>query len=196
MGKLTIAIAASLVLGGTAMLLASDQGTIQPGNPGATVAAGLDALPELAGSFGDMLMGGNAFSPNDLENLVRIDGGLYQVEFSPEISQDPIASSVITKVEGGRVSSVNVVHTNSGIYSTDGLVSNHVQYHGVTVRRLDEIEFGLPLAFAWLRGYGWTSLPKNGSGAVVYMNDGNVSTLVTGDRTHACVRGDNTVTCI
>jgi hypothetical protein len=49
----------------------------------------------------------------------------------PGVSVEPIKESVVRKIAYGKTTFVNVMETSSGIYSTDGLASPHIQYPGI-----------------------------------------------------------------
>ncbi|MBL8591928.1 MAG: hypothetical protein JNK01_04535 [Devosia sp.] len=64
-----------------------------------------------------------AFDP---DRLMRWD---YYVQ--PGVSVEPIKETVVRKIGYGRSTFVNVIETASGVYSTDGLASPHIQYPGI-----------------------------------------------------------------
>jgi hypothetical protein len=49
----------------------------------------------------------------------------------PGVSIEPIKETVVRKIAYGRTTFVNVMETASGVYSTDGLASPHIQYPGI-----------------------------------------------------------------
>lgn len=49
----------------------------------------------------------------------------------PGVSIEPIKETVVRKIAYGRTTFVNVMETSSGVYSTDGLASPHIQYPGI-----------------------------------------------------------------
>lgn len=69
----------------------------------------------------------------DTDNLVKFDGRDYQVDYADWVSTDPLSSSVVKKIEAGKVSYVSITSTATGTYSTDGLTSKHVLYPGIDV---------------------------------------------------------------
>lgn len=77
-------------------------------------------------------------SPPPLSTLVKFGDRQYAIAYDQGVSLEPISSSVVRKVGYGRVSEVNVARTATGTYSSDGLVSPHVLYPGIDVRRVHE----------------------------------------------------------
>jgi len=69
----------------------------------------------------------------DTDKLVKFDDRTYEIEYADWVATDPISSTTVTKIEGGRVSRVSITTTATGTYSTDGLTSRHVQYPGIEV---------------------------------------------------------------
>ena len=49
----------------------------------------------------------------------------------PGVSIEPVKETVVRKIAFGRTTFVNVMQTASGVYSTDGLASPHIQYPGI-----------------------------------------------------------------
>src|SRR5688500_16736703 len=54
----------------------------------------------------------------------------YKITFDESISTEVQRTQVVKKIGYGRTSEVTIVTTPSGTYSTDGLLSPHVQYPG------------------------------------------------------------------
>ncbi|MHA6298348.1 hypothetical protein [Devosia sp. CAU 1758] len=69
----------------------------------------------------------------DTNKLVKFDGREYEIDHADWVSTDPLSSATVKKIEGGRVSYVNITTTATGTYSTDGLTSKHVLYPGIDV---------------------------------------------------------------
>ena len=78
--------------------------------------------------------------PPPLSMLVKFNDRQYEVAYSPDVSLEPISSSVVRKVGYGHVTEVNIATTATGTYSSDGLVSPHVLYPGIEVARVHEDE--------------------------------------------------------
>ncbi|MEO7220947.1 MAG: hypothetical protein ABIY37_00595 [Devosia sp.] len=55
----------------------------------------------------------------------------YKITFDDSISTEVQRTQVVKKIGHGRTSQVTIVTTPSGTYSTDGLLSPHVQYPGI-----------------------------------------------------------------
>jgi hypothetical protein len=69
----------------------------------------------------------------DTSRLVKFDGRDYEVDYADWVSTDPLSSSTVKKIEGGKVTYVSITTTATGTYSTDGLTSKHVLYPGIDV---------------------------------------------------------------
>lgn len=61
----------------------------------------------------------------------------------PGVSVEPIRETVVRKIGYGRTSYVNVMETATGVYSTDGLASPHIQYPGIVKERQASPNAGL-----------------------------------------------------
>jgi hypothetical protein len=87
----------------------------------------------------------------------------YTFSFDDSVSGEVQRSRVVKKIAGGRTSEVTITTTPSGTYSSDGLLSPHIQYPGI-----DKKLKGGARRHAWFysstrSGYGhWTSY-SNGS---------------------------------
>jgi len=60
----------------------------------------------------------------------------YAITFDDTVSSDVQRSRAITKIGYGHKSTVTVVTTPSGTYSSDAIVSPHVRYPGIEVEQL------------------------------------------------------------
>ena len=86
--------------------------------------------------------------PIDTGRLVKWDFRL-----DPSVSVEPIRESVVTKIAGGRVTTVHVVETVSGVYSSDAMEDPHVLYPGIARSRAKTDDGGVLL----LDGRRWVS---------------------------------------
>ncbi|WP_435666257.1 hypothetical protein [Maritalea sp.] len=77
----------------------------------------------------------------DLENLVKIDGRMFNVTVDDSVDLNPMSSTMVKKISGGRVFNVNIATTSTGTYSTDSMQSKHVLYPGMTVERVHPVLF-------------------------------------------------------
>lgn len=77
----------------------------------------------------------------DTDNLVKFDDREYRIDYEPWVATTPITSSRVKKIEGGRVTYVDIATTETGTYSTDGLTSPHVQYPGIDVTPVETPAF-------------------------------------------------------
>lgn len=120
----------------------------------------------------------------DPANLVRFEGRNYSVESEDWIDSEPLSTAVVKKVEGGRVSYVTITTTSTGVYSTDAMFSNHVQYPGIEVTerpRYPHNRFSY-----WSRG-NWYGFTSGGANSFFYLRSGD--TRVTTYRDVTCVSG-------
>ncbi len=68
-------------------------------------------------------------TPVDTDGLVK-----YDVTFNDKlVSTDVERTEIVRKIGYGRSSLVTVVHTASGVYSSDGLKSPYIKYPGIEV---------------------------------------------------------------
>lgn len=98
----------------------------------------------------------------DTSRLVKFADRDYLVDYEDWVSTEPLSTSRIKKVEGGRVSYVTVTQTATGTYSTDGMTSPHVLYPGIAVEavtaqpnRVAVLSYG-GNSFVYLRNRGTT----------------------------------------
>lgn len=134
---------------------------------GLNAQANLLATQVLMGSTSDVV--GEPFSATDPDGYLRFDSDDYSVSVSPDVSLDVLGTSVITKIQGGHLTKIQVVQTPTGVYSTDGLASPHVRYPGIWVSMNESQVTG----GAWaLTESGWTPLPTTGN-SLVYLHQPN-----------------------
>ncbi|WP_196259574.1 hypothetical protein [Pelagibacterium limicola] len=114
------------------------------------IAAGflLVALIAAGASYADAI---SVAPPAPLSTLVKFGDRDYEVTTADWVSLDPISSNTVRKIGYGRVSEVAIVTTSTGTYSSDGMISPHVRYPGISVRPT-------PTAAA-SRGYYWERVP-------------------------------------
>lgn len=72
-------------------------------------------------------------SVESLSNLLRVGEHSYDVRFDNTVSSLVMSTSTVRKVAFGKETTVTIVRTPTGIYSTDGLASPHVLYPGINV---------------------------------------------------------------
>jgi hypothetical protein len=81
----------------------------------------------------------------------------YDITLDDSISTDVLKTQVVKKIGHGRVSSVTIVTTPSGTYSTDGIRSPHVQYPGIEKHRKSWGPRSWYYSYYASSGGGWTS---------------------------------------
>ena len=100
--------------------------------------------------------------PIDFDNLIRINGGDYEVSYSENFSDKVQSLTTVRKIGFGKLEEVSIVTTPSGTYSTDGLASSHVRYPDIATNPAPANGPGLSGA-VWHYGQGW--LPQQFSPA-------------------------------
>lgn len=120
-----------------------------------------------------------AFDP---DKLVKWD---YYVQ--PGISIEPERESTVRKIGYGVTTMVQVMQTESGIYSTDGLASPNIQYPGIIKERKPAIA---PMLWLWSDGH-WASASAFSASSFVSMTPFKGGALVTSDEGQCVVRKDS-----
>ena len=90
-------------------------------------------VTNVSSALASVLPDENSPTSSSLSSLLHVGERTYDVQFDPALAQNVLSNYSIRKVGFGRVSSVRIVTTPVGTYSTDGLASNHVLYPGVNV---------------------------------------------------------------
>lgn len=100
----------------------------------------------------------------DPSRLVRFENRDYIVDYEDWVSTTPLSTTQVKKIEAGKVSYVTITTTETGTYSTDAMVSPHVQYPGITVQ---PAETGDNFFRYWTNGR-WSSFVTGQAGSFVY----------------------------
>lgn len=111
-------------------------------------------------AFGDEM----AINGVDAASLVKFEGRDYHVEYDDWVATDPISTVRVQKIEAGRVSYVTITRTATGTYSTDAMVSSHVQYPGISVEAANPIRN----AFRYFSNGRWSSFSTGNAGSFTY----------------------------
>jgi hypothetical protein len=122
--------------------------------------------------------------PFDVDGLVR-----WNFEVDPGVSLEPIRQSAVKKISFGRVKHVNIVETDTGVYSSDAIVDPHVKYPGITVTPRRQAQ----IVLQW-NGYGWLTLSPVGAGSFVTVVPFEGGQLVVTDDS-ACSYTASNVVC-
>ena len=125
----------------------------------------------------------------DTSRLVKFEGRRYQVQAEDWVSQEPLSTQRVKKVEGGRVSYVTIATTATGTYSSDALYSKNVQYPGIAV---DEVTRDGNRFSSWRNGT-WVSFSSWSGNSFVHVRSGGTSVSTWGNRT--CVSGKGFRVC-
>lgn len=108
----------------------------------------------------------------------------------PGVSVEPIRETVVRKIGYGRTSYVNVMETASGVYSTDGLASPHIQYPGIVKERQPSPNAGL---WYW-SGRKWVASAPISADSFVSIIPFDGGSLLTNEDGN-CVAVGNSVYC-
>lgn len=128
-------------------------------------------------------------SPPPLTTLVKFNDRSYDLSYADTVSLEPLATSVVRKIGYGAVTTVNIATTSTGTYSSDGLVSNHVRYPGITVeerpRHYSSRGFGPSEP-----GFSIFSIGQSPNGGLVFnrVTDRGVRSCVTSGSIASCYR--------
>ena len=116
-------------------------------------------------------------------DLLRIDEAATTV--APAVSRAVQNVQTIRKIGYGNVTTVSIVTTPSGVYSSDGLASPHVLYPGIEAK--PDARKGFATLFALIGG-AWTPFSAERAGSFVFFGSGNGTSYRTDGRT-TCFSG-------
>lgn len=91
----------------------------------------LVALVGAGASYADGVSGSE---PGPLSTLIKFEDREYEVTAADWVSLTPLSSVTVRKIGYGRVTDVLIATTETGTYSSAGMVSPHIRYPGITVR--------------------------------------------------------------
>jgi hypothetical protein len=121
---------------------------------------------------------------------VRFDDREYQVQYEEGVDTNPLQTVRVKKIEAGRVSWVDIAVTATGTYSTDALVSEHIQYPGISVSPVEQP--GPGNRFSFWDGQSWTSFTPTAGMSMIFAN---AATAVRIGRDFTCVYGKSYRVC-
>lgn len=127
----------------------------------------------------------------DTSKLVKFEGRTYAVTAEPGVSQEPLSTQTVKKIEGGRVSYVTIATTATGTYSSDAMFSSHVQYPGIAVEELSPSWFS-NVFYSW-NGKTWSSFSSRQGHSYMSYRSGN--TRVSTYNGVTCVSGPGYRVC-
>lgn len=112
----------------------------------------------------------DAFKAPPLSTLVKFNDRAYEVNYADWVSLDPLSNATVRKIGYGHVNTINIATTSTGTYSSDALVSPHVQYPGISVRQVfPEGEYSHPFGYLLLRnGSSIFMFGRNPTGGRIY----------------------------
>jgi hypothetical protein len=116
-------------------------------------------------------------------NLLKVDGDYYDVANTPGVSLTPESTEIVRKIGYGQTSFVNVLHTSSGTYSTDGLTSPYIRYPGIFTEREHVVVLPYAGIFGWSRLGGWVRIPLMNAQSISFLD----SDLVPHSQNGVCV---------
>lgn len=140
-------------------------------------------------TFADGMLNAVAAPDFDTSKLVKFEGRDYQIQSEDWVSQDPVSSHVIKKVEGGRVSYVIIATTATGTYSSDAMFSNNAQYPGIAVTEMPSRNG----SFSYWGSRSWFSFSSRSGRSFLYLWSGDTRVTTYGNAT--CVSGENYWVC-
>ncbi|WP_224701551.1 hypothetical protein [Devosia aquimaris] len=127
----------------------------------------------------------------DTSKLVRFEGRTYAVTADAGVSQEPLTTQTVKKIEGGRVSYVTITTTATGTYSSDAMFSPNVQYPGIDVEELSPFWFS-NVFYSW-NGRGWSSFSSRQGNSYMSYRQGNTRVSTYGGTT--CISGPGYFVC-
>lgn len=134
---------------------------------------------------------------SDVKNMMPVTSGSFadllhidetSTVIAPTVSREIIGTQSIRKIGFGHETSVQIVTTPSGVYSSDGIASSHVLYPGIKGK--PAANAGLGVLFA-LTGGKWHPLVFTRAGSFVHYGPGY---LTNGSTT--CFSGKGYFGCI
>lgn len=127
----------------------------------------------------------------DTSKLVKFEGRTYAVTADAGVSQDPLSTQTVKKIEGGRVTYVTITTTATGTYSSDAMFSPNVQYPGIGVEELSPSWFS-NVFYSW-NGKTWSSFSSRQGHSYMSYRSGN--TRVSTYNGVTCVAGPGYRVC-
>ncbi|MGV8856627.1 MAG: hypothetical protein ACOH2L_18550 [Devosia sp.] len=128
----------------------------------------------------------------DTSKLVKFEGRDYTIQAEDWVSQEPLSSQTVKKIEGGRVSYVTIATTSTGTYSSDAMFSNNVQYPGLVVSRAEPDDAPRNSFFYWSGGK-WSGFNSRAAHSFFRVVTNNVS--FSSWRNTSCVSGKGFRVC-
>ncbi|MBU1304981.1 MAG: hypothetical protein KKF33_05615 [Alphaproteobacteria bacterium] len=127
----------------------------------------------------------------DTSRLVKYEGRKYVVTADPSVSQEPLSTQTVKKIEGGRVSYVTITTTSTGTYSSDAMFSPNVQYPGIAVEPVRP-EWFANVFYSW-NGRAWSSFSSRQGHSYMSYRQGSTRVSTYGGTT--CVSGPGYRVC-
>ena len=129
--------------------------------------------------------------------LLKLGDDEYLISAGPGVSLVPTATSTVRKIGHGDSNWVTISTTSSGVYSSDGLRSNHVIYPGIDVRQVpsgNRVISETDSLAGWSSRHGFVPTPTVSAGSfAVITRDGDVTIMTTPAGT--CVMGPSIAIC-
>ena len=125
-------------------------------DPGPTMAAVVDKAPFTQGKALDT-------------HLLHEDGRYFAIGSTPDVSLDPLSTSVVRKIGYGRTNFVTIATTSTGVYSSDGLTDRHVRYPGIYSEPLHLRALPGSGLYGWSKLTGWTKIPLVDAGSIAFL---------------------------
>ena len=103
--------------------------------------------------------------------ILELDDALFDVQTDDSVSLKANSVAHIRKIEFGRASTVDIVTTSSGIYSTDAMFSPHIRYPGIDVHRLTGPARPITSVAFWSDRSGWVIAPLVNAHSMLLLNN-------------------------
>lgn len=168
---------------GLSMFGAFDGAVAEETTPGFVVGAKMDPIHDPVGTLNSPMA--QLFpAPMDTSKLLK-----WNFEVDPGVSLEPIRQSTVKKIAFGRVSTVGIVETATGVYSSDALTDPHVRYPGITATP----KYAARTMMYW-NGHGWTRFwPRPGKSFITVVPYDGGQLVVTDDG--SCIISARSVVC-
>lgn len=145
-----------------------------------TVAISAVAALAIAGGLASPVLFPQAFANEPQHQLVRTAKDIFPPPFDPSklkkfdieladtVSTEPLRTQYVKKIAFGRPTTVTIITTSSGTYSSDAITSPHVLYPGIDVaRKHGGARFHLATSSTPRGTFTWTVIS---SGSFTYYN--------------------------
>jgi len=154
------------------------------------VGAGVFAVPAIP-AIAQESASTHLASADDGDGFVRFEQPGREATFSTVRNRDVVSRAAVTKIGFGKTSTVDILTTPAGSYSSDAVFSPNVRYPGVNIRPTQSASNAGGLLSFWQRGLGWISMPLSGANSFVLLTrPSKDSKLITTEEGNCFVNGN------